>query len=173
MSLAARGMPQARATPALYPPQAYVGLVTRALAFVLDAALITLAALVAGVGVALVLAVVTVSNDLRPVLISIGGGVCLLWSAVWFVAFWSTTGQTPGDRVLRIRVCDPFGATVSPRRALLRFGALLLAALPLFAGFLPVLFDDRRRGLHDLIARTVVVEQPSSRRAAARTPRRS
>jgi uncharacterized RDD family membrane protein YckC len=61
--------------------------------------------------------------------------------------------------VLRIRVCDPRGATVSPARALLRFGALLLAALPLFAGFLPVLFDERRRGLHDLIARTVVVEQ--------------
>ena len=159
MSLAARGMPQARATPA-DQRQPYVGLVTRALAFVVDAALVTLIAVLAGLGVALVLAVVTVSNDLRPVLISIGGAAYVVWSATWFVAFWSTTGQTPGNRVLRIRVCDRFGGTVSTGRALLRFGALLLAALPLFAGFLPVLFDDRRRGLHDLIAGTVVVEAP-------------
>jgi uncharacterized RDD family membrane protein YckC len=157
VSLAARRTPLTRAVPAFDRP-VYVGLVTRALAFVVDAALVNLVALVAGVGVALVLAVVTVSDDLRPVLISIGGGVYLLWSVAWFVAFWSTTGQTPGDRVLRIRVCDRFGATVPPARALLRFGALLLAALPLFAGFLPVLFDDRRRGLHDFIAGTVVVE---------------
>lgn len=173
MSLAARPMSQARATSFVAAPREYVGLVTRTLAFALDAALLTLAALIAGVGVGVVLAVVTISDDLRPVLVAIGGALYLVWSAAWFVAFWSTTGQTPGDRVLRIRVCDPFGATIPPRRALLRFGALLLAALPLFAGFLPVLFDDRRRGLHDLIARTVVVEQPSSRRAAARTPRRS
>ena len=173
MSLAARGMPQARGTPAVALPQAYVGLVTRALAFVVDAALVNLVAVLAGVGVALVIAVVPVTEGLEPLLVGVGGGVYVLWSAGWFVAFWSTTGQTPGSRVLRIRVCDDRGATVSPARALLRFGALLLAALPLFAGFLPVLFDDRRRGLHDLIAGTVVVEAPWSRRAAARRRRRS
>jgi uncharacterized RDD family membrane protein YckC len=173
VSLAARGMPQARVVPALAPPQPYVGLVTRALAFTVDAALVNLAAVLAGVGVALVLAVVPVSEGSEPILVGIGGGAYLLWSATWFVAFWSTTGQTPGSRVLQIRVCDRIGATVSPARALLRFGALLLAALPLFAGFLPVLFDDRRRGLHDLIAGTIVVEAPQSRRAAARTRRRS
>jgi uncharacterized RDD family membrane protein YckC len=32
-----------------------------------------------------------------------------------------------------------------------------LCILPLFAGFLPALVDDRRRGLHDMIAGTVVV----------------
>ena len=46
-----------------------------------------------------------------------------------------------------------------PRRGLLRFIGLTLAALPLFLGFLWILVDDRRRGLHDLLARTVVVEQ--------------
>jgi len=46
---------------------------------------------------------------------------------------------------------------LSLRRSLLRFAALVLAALPLFAGFLPVLVEDRRRGLHDMLAGTVVV----------------
>jgi uncharacterized RDD family membrane protein YckC len=160
VSLAARGVPEARPAPVLaQPPQTYVGLVTRALAFALDAVLLNLGALLAGVGVALVLAVVDVSDGVRPTLVGIGGVAYALWSTTWFVAFWSTTGQTPGSRVLRIRVCDRAGATIAPGRALLRFGALLLAVLPLFAGFLPILFDDRRRGLHDLLAGTVVVDQ--------------
>jgi uncharacterized RDD family membrane protein YckC len=158
VSLAARRASWARpaAVPA-EPSQTCVGLVTRALAFAIDAALVNVAAVVAGVGVALVLAVVDVSDSVRPALAGIGGGAYVLWSAAYFVAFWSTTGQTPGSRLLRIRVCDRSGATIAPGRALLRFGALLLAALPLFAGFLPILVDDRRRGLHDMLAGTVVV----------------
>jgi uncharacterized RDD family membrane protein YckC len=57
-----------------------------------------------------------------------------------------------------------------PRRALLRFVGLTLAALPLFAGFLLILVDDRRRGLHDRLARTVVVEAGDE--APAPPPRR-
>jgi hypothetical protein len=34
---------------------------------------------------------------------------------------------------------------------------LTLAAIPLGAGFLPILFDERRRGLQDMLARTVVI----------------
>jgi len=86
-----------------------------------------------------------------------------LWLVVnaYFAVFWSTTGQTPGNRLMHIRVCDGDDGTVlSPRRSLLRFGALLLAALPLLAGFLTVLVDDRRRGLHDMLAGTVVVGVP-------------
>jgi uncharacterized RDD family membrane protein YckC len=33
----------------------------------------------------------------------------------------------------------------------------MLCIIPLFAGFLPVLVDDRRRGCHDMLAGTVVV----------------
>jgi uncharacterized RDD family membrane protein YckC len=32
-----------------------------------------------------------------------------------------------------------------------------IAIIPFFAGYLPVLFDDRRRGLPDFLAGTVVV----------------
>jgi uncharacterized RDD family membrane protein YckC len=47
-----------------------------------------------------------------------------------------------------------------PSAALLRFAGLILAALPLFAGFLTILVDDRRRGVHDMLAGTVVVPAP-------------
>jgi uncharacterized RDD family membrane protein YckC len=36
----------------------------------------------------------------------------------------------------------------------------VLAALPLFAGYLLILFDRKRRGFQDRLARTVVIEAP-------------
>jgi uncharacterized RDD family membrane protein YckC len=49
---------------------------------------------------------------------------------------------------------------------------MVLAALPLFAGFLPVLFDDRRRGIHDMLAGSVVVAVSAEPRST-RAPRAS
>jgi uncharacterized RDD family membrane protein YckC len=136
----------------------YVGLVTRGIAFALDAALINLVAIIASAVAALVFTVVTIPEELRAVAIALGGVLYLVWSVGYFTTFWTTTGQTPGSRVFRIRVQAADGQDLRPRRALLRFVGLTLAALPLFAGFLLILVDDRRRGLHDLIAGTVVVE---------------
>jgi hypothetical protein len=48
--------------------------------------------------------------------------------------------------------------------------------VPLFAGLLPVLVDDRRRGLHDLIAGTIVLyseEEPPAEPLPACTTVRS
>jgi uncharacterized RDD family membrane protein YckC len=87
----------------------------------------------------------------------------------YFVVFWSATGQTPGDRLFQIRVCRADEGTVpSASAALLRFGGLIVAALPLFAGFLPILLDDRRRGVHDMLAGTVVVSAPPAEITASR-----
>jgi uncharacterized RDD family membrane protein YckC len=136
----------------------YEGLVTRAIAFAVDAAIINLIALIVGVGVGLALSILSISDELKTVLLACGGVTFVVWSVAYFAVFWSTTGQTPGNRLMHIRVCDADDrAVLSLRRSVLRFGALVLAAVPLFAGFLPVLVDDRRRGLHDMLAGTVVV----------------
>lgn len=140
----------------------YEGLVTRAIAFALDAAIVNLVALVVGVGVGLALSILTIHESLKVVLVACGGVAFVLWTVGYFVVFWSTTGQTPGNRLMQIRVCLEDGERLKPRRALLRFGALVLAALPLFAGFLPVLTDSRRRGVHDMLAHTIVVRAPQT-----------
>ncbi|HEX7297621.1 MAG TPA: RDD family protein [Solirubrobacteraceae bacterium] len=140
------------------PSQQYVGLVTRAIAFALDAALINAIAILTTAVVTLTFSVVTVPQDVRTAAVAIGGAAYLLWSVGYFVVFWAATGQTPGSRALHIRVRAASGGRLPPRRALVRFVGLTLAALPLFAGFLLILIDDRRRGLHDVLARTVVVE---------------
>ena len=148
---------QAAAVEAVEPLR-YVGLVTRALAFGVDAAVVNLVAIATAAIVALTFSVVSIPDDLRTVAIALGGVLYVLWVVGYFVTFWATTGQTPGNRLMRLRVRTASGARLRPRRALLRFGGLTLAALPLFAGFLLILVDDRRRGLHDVIARTIVVD---------------
>ena len=76
----------------------------------------------------------------------------------YLLFFWTLAGQTPGMRLLGIRL-DDFDGThrLSPRTAVRRLVGIVLAALPLGAGFLVVLVSDRRRGLHDRIANTEVI----------------
>ncbi len=97
---------------------------------------------------------------------------------MYFVAFWSTTGQTPGARMMQIRVVHEGGRRVGPRRGVLRVIGMLVAAIPLFAGYALIVFDSRRRGLQDRLARTAVVNAPqlsvvARRRAERRHVRES
>jgi len=138
----------------------YAGLTTRWIAFVVDAALISLVAFLVGAGTALVVSLFHFSNEARTLLKEIGGAAYILWAAGYFVGFWSATGQTPGDRVMQIRVVTASFERVKPRRAIVRCVGLVLAALPLFLGYVPILFDRRRRGFADWLARTVVLDAP-------------
>ena len=153
----------------------YEGLVTRGIAFAIDAAIIDLVAIVVAGAVALALSVLSVSKDsLDTILIAVGGALFLAWSVGYFVTFWSTTGQTPGSRLMRITVrgADD-GSILRPRRAAVRFVGLVLAAIPFLAGFIPILFDERRRGVHDMLAGTVVVEARELSRVSAPSPPRA
>jgi uncharacterized RDD family membrane protein YckC len=157
------------------PPAApsYQGLVTRAIAFAVDAAIINLAAIAVAGGVALTLSVLQFPRSLDPALIALGGAAYVLWSMGYFVVFWSSTGETPGDRLMRIRVCTADGGgPPRPLRALVRLGGLILAVMPLFAGLLTILVDDRRRGVHDMVAGTVVVAAPEETPATGVSARR-
>jgi uncharacterized RDD family membrane protein YckC len=137
------------------------GIATRAIALAIDAALTTvLYTSAVGIG-ALVASLV---GGLRPqwlvgVLLTVGW---TLVAGTYFVLFWSAAGQTPGMRLLRLRVRGPAGDNPSIGRSLVRLAGLVLAIVPLFAGFLPVLFTERRRGLPDFLAGTVVFYDDAS-----------
>ena len=142
------------------PPRAvrpiYGGIATRAIALATDAAL-TLVLFMSIVGVAALVA--SLVGGLRPAwlvgaLLASGG---LLVAGTYFVLFWSSAGQTPGMRLLRVRVLGPDGKPPSVGRSLVRLVGLGLSIVPLFAGFIPVLFTEQRRGLADFLAGTVVL----------------
>jgi uncharacterized RDD family membrane protein YckC len=135
---------------------AYAGVGSRAVALTIDAFLALLIYVSASAVVALIGSLV---GGIRPhwligTLLGIGG---VLVAFVYFVLFWSSAGQTPGMRLMRLRVRRPDGGSISALRAIVRVVGLGLAIIPFFAGFIPVLFDGRRRGLPDYLAGTVVV----------------
>jgi uncharacterized RDD family membrane protein YckC len=135
----------------------YAGLVTRTVALAMDAAALTVGFAVASGVVGLILSLFTAVEVTSPgAVIGVAGG----WTVVvvsYFVLFWTLAGATPGMRLMRMRVVDGRGDPPGLGRAALRLVGAVLAAIPLFAGYLLVLVDDRRRGLHDMIAGTVVV----------------
>jgi uncharacterized RDD family membrane protein YckC len=141
----------------------YAGLVTRSLAFAVDAAVIDGAALLVVAVVALAGTVLHIPQDVKTVLLAIGAAAYVVWGTGYFVSFWATGGRTLGNRVMYIRVAPAGGGKLGYRRAVLRFAGLLLAVLPLLLGLVPILFNDRRRGLQDAIADTVVVHDPDRR----------
>lgn len=70
----------------------------------------------------------------------------------------SARGATLGKMVLGLRVVDEQGGRISFLRATGRFFAKILSGLILFIGYLMVAFTERKRGLHDIIAGTLVVK---------------
>jgi uncharacterized RDD family membrane protein YckC len=137
-------------------PVPYAGIATRGVALSIDA---VLSQGIFVIGAALLGLIGSLVGEVRPgwlvpVALSAGWALTL---ASYFVGFWSVTGQTPGMRLMHLRVVARDGAPPGTGRGLVRLAGLLLSIVPLFAGFLPVLVDDRRRGLADFLAGTVVV----------------
>jgi uncharacterized RDD family membrane protein YckC len=140
----------------------YAGLVTRTIAFALDSLIVNGGALLVGVTVGLGVSLLHLPEEANVLVASVLGALWVLWTVAYFVFFWSSTGQTPGSRAMRIRVIDSHRrGPLKPRRAALRFISLCLAAIPLLAGIWMMLWDDRRRGLQDRVARTLVVYTPA------------
>jgi uncharacterized RDD family membrane protein YckC len=135
----------------------YSGLVTRALGGAVDALVIDVIALFVAAVVALVLSIFPVPHDTKTVLAIVGGVLFAVWVVAYFVTFWSTTGQTPGDRVMHIQVVRENGGALKPWRAALRLAGAVIGLI-LFVGYIPILLNDRRRALHDWMAGTVVIE---------------
>lgn len=76
---------------------------------------------------------------------------------IYFVFFWTLSGQTIGDAILGIRVVRLDGKPMTIPRSIRRFIGFLLCFITLGIGFLLMLIDNQRQGLHDTIARTCVI----------------
>jgi uncharacterized RDD family membrane protein YckC len=138
-------------------PAAFAGVASRGVALVVDAFLIVVATAALGGAVALVAAVV---GGLRPEWLAqtLLGLATLAVTLGYFVLFWQTVGQTPGMRLLHVRVLSKqHDGRLTAWQAIVRTVGLVLAIIPCFLGFVPALFDRRRRALPDYLAGTVVV----------------
>jgi uncharacterized RDD family membrane protein YckC len=141
--------PQLRLEPA--------GVVSRALAFTVDALL-----LVAVLSVALALAgTVGAVLGWDPLILvrGLAAGFAAALPSLWVAlnaVLWAAAGRTPGKALFGLRVVRTDGTPVRLGRATLRSLAYFFSVVML-VGFLWVLADPRRQAWHDKLAGTVVV----------------
>ena len=145
------------------------GLVTRGSAFVLDA-LVLLVLLRGSVWLldasARLLRRFAPPVDLGKIFIA----VVPLLVAAYLVLLWRAFGQTPGKWVMGVKIVPVEGGPLKITRAVVRLFGYLVSALPFYLGFLWML-GPRRRGWHDLLARTEVIYVPRRRPAPRRETR--
>lgn len=144
----------------------YVGLVTRVISWGVDVLLINLVAIITGLGIELVASIFPITKNLKPFFLAVAAVVYVVWTAAYFVVFWSMSGQTPGSRLMQVRLVTPGGGRVKPVRALVRWIGMNVAMLPLPWGYVPIPF--KRLGFPDWLAHTRVIEAPQLSIAEAR-----
>ena len=77
---------------------------------------------------------------------------------------------TLGKRAMSIKVTDVDGRRISFGRALARFSGKILSYLTFWIGFIMAGFTEKRQGLHDMIAGTLVTCRPGEREANPTSP---
>ncbi len=65
---------------------------------------------------------------------------------------------TVGKRVLRLKVTDMAGNRISFGRATGRFFSKIISRTVMYIGYIMVAFTERKQGLHDMIAGTLVMK---------------
>ena len=83
-------------------------------------------------------------------------------SLVFVIFCWVQFAGTPGKRLLKLKVLDEAtGNKLSIGQAILRYIGYFIAVIPLFLGLLWVIWDGKKQGWHDKIAKSVVVKEVS------------
>ncbi|RNF84502.1 RDD family protein [Montanilutibacter psychrotolerans] len=149
----------------------YAGFLKRFAAVVIDGFAITIAyyavviilMLVFGMGLG-ALGSMTPSSDALPAgmvaMFAVIYGVYPIISGLYYVGFESSSMQaTLGKMAVGIKVTDGNGQRLRPTHALGRWVSHLLSYLTLYVGYIMAGFTDRKRGLHDMVANTLVVDR--------------
>lgn len=133
------------------------GFWNRLLAFQIDLILLT----IGGIGLSEVIHRVLSSFGKAHLLVPICTTLFTFALIAYFSLFESSTWKgTPGKRFLGLRVTTLRGKRLSRFNALARTGACLASTVVLSAGFFAVLFTRKNQALHDLSAKTLVLQKP-------------
>ena len=134
------------------------GAVSRAIALVIDGAILNAGFLALSGVITLVASLAFgAGGDASAPAIVIGAGAWAVAGSLYLISFWALAGQTPGMRFVRIELQSQLGRRIGLRPATRRLIGLVLSILPLGAGLLGVVFSDQRRGWQDRLARTDVI----------------
>ncbi len=150
----------------------YAGFTSRAVAIIVDYAIISLVTAVAIGALSFFFSISSVQrfiswlNSWLPGSINVfdaltsppfGAIFFVVFQYLYFIFFFSTTGQTVGKAIMGLRVVTTDGKRMGVRRSFIRTLGYTISLAPLGLGFIWVLGEDRRRAWHDKIAHTFVL----------------
>lgn len=100
------------------------------------------------------------NNEMEKLIVDLGdtGLNIAIWWVYTAVLLSSSWQATIGKRVCGLKIVDYNGRGISFGRATGRYFASLLSAVLLCVGFLMIAWTQRRQGLHDFMANTLVVK---------------
>lgn len=90
--------------------------------------------------------------------VSLAYVIALVIGVGYAVYFWTTSGQTPGKMAMGLKVVNAeTGDLLDPGAAVIRYVGYLISGIPLYLGFLWIIWDPKHEGWHDKIAKTKVI----------------
>jgi uncharacterized RDD family membrane protein YckC len=79
--------------------------------------------------------------------------------ALYYIVLWvNLKGQTVGKRVMELKIIREDGKPLTYQDALLRYLGYIVSVIPLFLGYFWIIWDDKKQGWHDKIAKTYVIK---------------
>jgi uncharacterized RDD family membrane protein YckC len=153
-------VPEAEPGPA--PGLAFAGYGERLVAYIVDVVIVSVVCLAFVVVGGVVIGLGSIGGGAGA---AIGGGLLLflvifIVSVGYFPFFWARGGATPGMQMFHLFVVrDSDGGPITTGQAILRLVGYWVSGVVFYIGYIWVFVDKRRRGWHDLIAGTVVVQR--------------
>jgi uncharacterized RDD family membrane protein YckC len=137
----------------------YAGFARRLAAFAIDFVVFT--ALQIAIGVPSLLFIEWFTNASESTVDRILMIVCILVWWLYYAFMESSAHQaTLGKKLLGIKVVDLYGNRIGFWRETVRNLAKAISSLFLFLGFMIIDFTKYKQGMHDMMARTLVLKKP-------------
>ena len=155
--------PTTTARDATFVSPAFAGFWFRTLAAIVDSLLSQIAAVLLafplGFALGASMAGESSSSEIEVAAQAMGFVVGFLINWLWFTLAESSHWQASiGKKLVGLKVTDENGERISFGKANARYWSKILSALMFCVGFLMVAFTAKKQGLHDKIARTLVVK---------------
>jgi uncharacterized RDD family membrane protein YckC len=151
---------ETRSQPSLYGQ--YAGFFTRLVAYIIDRFIVAAIVALITAGINLVLNALNLKEWLTThpaaaLIVALFILALVVFVRLFYnVGFWMLAGQTPGKRVMGVRVVRTDGQRLKWGNAIRREIGYWISVI-LYLGYLWILVDNRRQGWHDKIAGTMVV----------------
>lgn len=80
--------------------------------------------------------------------------------ALYSILLWvNWNGQTLGKKLMKIKVVKEDGTALTYSDAVVRYLGYIVSTVVLFIGYLWIIWDEKKQGWHDKIAKTLVVKE--------------